>query len=110
MKTVVIAVALTLSACHRNAATKWPHSAGHVAVPEWQDDGGQSLDPQASIATNIEASDDAPTVATTGAQENKAAAKPSDKPSAPIPSAPATPAGKGEVIFSDEIIIDLTNP
>lgn len=108
MKTVAIAVALALSACHHNAATVWPQSAGHVAVPDWKDDGGQSLDPQGSIATNIEASDDAPTVAATGDQAAKAADRAG--PSAPIPSATATPTGKGEVIFSDEIIIDLTTP
>ena len=107
MKIVAIAVALALSGCHRSPPNAWPKSAGNVAVPDWKDDGGQSLDPQGSIATDIEASDDAPAVAAT---ENDAAKAKADKPATATPSPAATPAVKGEVIFSDEIIIDLPNP
>lgn len=102
MKTVAIAVALTLGGCQHIPPTVWPKSAGHVALPDWKDDGGQSLEPQGSITTDIEASDDAPAVAATEIDADKA------KTATPSPA--ATPAVKGEVIFSDEIIIDLPNP
>ena len=105
MKFAAIAVALALVGCHHPSATVWPKSAGNVAVPDWKDDGGQSLDPQATIVTDLEASTDTPAVAATDKSTATA-----DSASATTPSSPPTPAGKGEVIFSDEIIIDLTNP
>ncbi len=108
MKTVAIAVALALSGCHRSPPNVWPKSAGNVAVPDWKDDGGQSLEPQGSIATAIEASDDVRVAATeSDADKDKAKA---DKPTTATPNSATTPAVKGEVIFSDEIIIDLPNP
>ncbi len=97
---ITVALALALAGCHHSPPTVWPKSAGNVAVPDWKDDGGQSLEPQSSIASDIEASDDATALA----------AKPAVAPpngSAPGPASPAAPPnGTGEVILNDDIIIE----
>jgi hypothetical protein len=99
---VGIGLALSVGGCHQHTATVWPKSAGDVAVPDWKEDGGQSLEPHSSVATDIEQSEGSSSVSSVAATSGDAASK----------SATATPTtpGKAEVIFLDDITIDMTAP
>lgn len=70
--------------------------------PIGKSDGGQSLEPHSSVATDIEQSEGSSSVSSVAATSGDAASK----------SATATPTtpGKAEVIFLDDITIDMTAP
>lgn len=96
-----LGLGLALGGCHHSAATVWPKSAGTVAVPDWKEDGGQSIEPHSSVATDIEQSE--------ASSSPVAAAAPADGAGSKS-VAPAPPAGTADVIFLDDITIDMTTP
>lgn len=99
-----LGLGLALGGCHHSAATVWPKSAGTVAVPDWKEDGGQSIEPHSSVATDIEQSE-----GSSSSPVAAAASAPADVGGSKS-VAPAPPAGTADVIFLDDITIDMTTP
>lgn len=100
---LVIALVSTLAACHGQKVDSpaWP------AASTTADDGGESLEPRpTSVASAVESS---------GSDEEEPAAVTDDVKPAAAPATPDTPGAaaptgaspQGEVIMSDEIIIEI---
>jgi hypothetical protein len=92
------AAALLLASCGGNRGPAWPKSAGAVTVDEWEEDGGESIEPQASLATAVERSAE-PT------PEGKVA----EAPPAPAPDeGSGAGSGSGSAAPVEEVPVDLT--
>lgn len=94
-----LAAALLLASCGGNRGPAWPKSAGAVTVDEWKEDGGESIEPQASRATAIERS-----------AEPTPEVKVAEAPAAPPAPAEGSGAGSGSGSAApvEEVPVDLT--
>lgn len=105
-----IAAALLLTACGGNRGPAWPKSAGTVAVEEWKEDGGESIEPQTASATAVERSAE-PTPEVKVAEAAPAAPSPAEGSGAGSGSGSAAPVEEVPVdlteIQAEEIIIEI---
>ena len=119
MRLVLAGCLLSLAACRHHGAPEpaWPKSAGHVAPEKWEDDGGESLEPQqASHIAAVERAEDrtpaveAEAIVVEAPAAPKGDAKPDGKPDAkPDAKTDAKPpTGEIEVIEikPEDIVID----
>ena len=100
MSAVVFALATAGCQHAKTAPLAWP------SAPTTADDGGESIEPHStSVATAVETSDDDEAVVAVVVPDAKPAAAPeADKPATVTP--PTQPPD-GDVIISEEIIIDI---
>lgn len=99
---LAIALVSTLAACHAQKAD----APGWPAASTTADDGGESIAPHTtSVAAAVETSAEPEDEPEPVVEDTRPAA--ASTPEAPAAAAPTDPSPQGEVIMSDEIIIEI---